>query len=73
MTGDYTKEKELEMLDKAYVNHSTFMATSIEIWSVLQDFTPTVFYHEGGAQAGNEQAINESQKKDIAGIFISYQ
>lgn len=61
---ELTKEKELEMLDKAYANHSTFMATSTEIWAGLQDFTPTVVYHEGGVRAGNEQAINESQKND---------
>ena len=59
-----TKEKELEMLDNAYANHSTFMATSTEIWAGLQDFTPTVVYHEGGEQSNDEQAINESQKKD---------
>lgn len=61
-----TKEKELEMLDKAYANHSIFMATSTEIWAGLQNFTPTVIYHKGNTQSDNEQAINENQKKDTA-------
>ena len=30
---ELTKEKELEMLDKAYEKHSIFMATSTEIWA----------------------------------------
>ena len=63
---ELTKEKELEMLDKAYANHSIFMATSTEIWAGLQNFTPTVVYHKGNTQSDNEQAINENQKKDTA-------
>lgn len=43
------------MLDKAYANHSTFIATSTEIWAGLQDYTPTVIYHK----SGNEQVIND--------------
>ena len=61
---ELTKEKELEMLDKAYANHSTFMATSTEIWAGLQDFTPTVIYHKDSIQTDNEQAIDEKQEKD---------
>jgi len=34
---ELTKEKELEMLDKAYANHSEFMATSTEIWQTLNE------------------------------------
>ena len=56
---ELTKEKELKMLDKAYANHSTFMATSTQIWADLQNFTPTVVYHKGAIQAASEQAINE--------------
>ena len=52
------------MLDKAYANHSTFMATSTEIWAGLQDFTPTVIYHKDSIQTDNEQAIDEKQEKD---------
>lgn len=37
---ELTKEKELEMLDKAYEKHSLFIATSTQIWADLQDFTP---------------------------------
>ena len=59
---ELTKEKELEMLDKAYANHSTFMATSTEIWADLQDFTPMVTYHEGDTQVDGEQSANTSQK-----------
>lgn len=51
---ELTKEKEIAMLDKAYANHSTFMASSTEIWADLQDYTPTVVYHK----EGNEQAID---------------
>lgn len=32
-TQELTKEKELEMLDKAYETHSRFMATNTQIWS----------------------------------------
>ncbi len=60
---ELTKEKELEMLDEAYANHSTFMATSTEIWAALQDFTPMVTYHKGDTQVDGEQSANTSQKK----------
>lgn len=56
---ELTKEKEIAMLDKAYVSHSTFMATSTEIWAGLQEFTPTVIYHKGNTQKTNEQSIHE--------------
>lgn len=59
---ELTKEKELDMLDKAYENHSNFMATSTEIWSELQDFTPSVVYHKGSEQTEKEQNISESQE-----------
>lgn len=61
---ELTKEKELDMLNQAYENHSDFMATSTEIWSELQDFTPTVTYHKGGGQAEQEQSKGEG--KEIA-------
>ena len=63
---ELTKEKELEMHDKAYANHSTFIATSTEIWADLQDFTPTVVYHKGSTQSDEEQAVNESRKENTA-------
>ena len=64
---ELTKEKELEMLDKAYVNHSTFLATSIEIWADLQDFTPTVVYHKGSQQSDEEASVSESRKEEVTG------
>ena len=51
------------MLNQAYENHSNFMATSTEIWSELQDFTPSVVYHKGSEQTANEQNIGENQEK----------
>ena len=57
---ELTKEKEMEMLDKAYEKHSLFIATSTEIWADLQDFTPTIVYHKG-----NQQSVNESRKEDV--------
>lgn len=44
-----TKEKELEMLDKAYEKHSKFMAASTEIWGNLQGFKPQITYHSKSA------------------------
>lgn len=61
---ELTKEKELEMLDKAYTHHSTFIATSTEIWADLQDFTPTVDYHKGSKQYDEELSVNESRKEE---------
>ena len=62
---ELTKEKELEMLDKAYANHSTFLATSTEIWADLQDFTPTVVYHKGSKQSDEEPSVNEVRKEEV--------
>ena len=62
LTFKTTKEKELDMLNQAYENHSNFMATSTEIWSELQDFTPSVVYHKGSGQTANEQNIGENQE-----------
>ena len=49
-TQELTKEKELEMLDKAYETHSRFMATNTQIWSELQDFKAQTVYHSGGSE-----------------------
>ena len=62
---ELTKERELEMLDKAYEKHSLFMATSTEIWSDLQDFTPTVVYHKDSKQSEGEQFVNESRQEEV--------
>lgn len=49
-TQELTKEKELEMLDKAYETHSRFMATNTQIWSELQGFKAQTVYHSGGSE-----------------------
>lgn len=59
---ELSKEKELNMLNQAYENHSNFMATSTEIWSELKNFTPTVTYHKGSGQAEQEQSIGEGKE-----------
>lgn len=56
------KEKELDMLNQAYENHSNFMATSTEIWSELKNFTPTLTYHKGSGQAEQEQSLGEGKE-----------
>ena len=64
-----TKEKELEMLDKAYEQHSKFMATSTEIWSNLQDFKPQITYHSKStdtAQSISTDNIGKSGMKEQA-------
>ena len=56
---ELTKEKELDMLNRAYESHSTLMAASTEIWQGLQDFTPTVQYSKGGSgQAVSDQSAS---------------
>ena len=61
-TQELTKEKELEMLDKAYETHSRFMATNTQIWSELQGFKAQTVYHSGGSEkeaaAVKEQACH---------------
>ncbi len=60
---ELTKEKELEMLDKAYETHSRFMAVSTQIWSELQDFKARTVYHSGNAKT--EVAAEKSQKGNV--------
>lgn len=43
-----TQEKELELLDKAYEQHSKAMASFTESLSGLQDFKPQIIYHHSG-------------------------
>ena len=52
---ELTKEKELEMLDKAYEKHSIFMATSTEIWTDLKDFQPQITYYSNTGQAATSE------------------
>lgn len=49
-TQELTKEKELEMLDKAYETHSRFMAANTQIWSELQGFKAQTVYHSGSSE-----------------------
>lgn len=61
---ELTKEKELEMLDKAYEKHSIFMATSTEIWSRLIDFQPKInYYSNTGQEATSETQILQAGYK----------
>ncbi len=57
---ELTKDKELEMLDKAYDTQSRFMSVSTQIWSELKDFKAQVNYHSGGAQAQETAVKNKS-------------
>ncbi|MCM1468791.1 MAG: hypothetical protein NC086_11635 [Alistipes sp.] len=62
---ELTKEKELEMLDKAYENHSRFMAESTQIWSGLRDFKVQIIYHKGngGAMQPQQEPIRDTKKE----------
>ena len=63
---ELTKEKELEMLDKAYEKHSIFMATSTEIWADLKDFQPQITYYlnTGQAATSETQTFQAGYKKN---------
>ena len=60
-----TKEKELEMLDKAYEKHSKFMAASTEIWSNLQDCKPQITYHSKSADITQSVSTDNIRKRGI--------
>ena len=60
-----TKEKELEMLDKAYEKHSKFMAASTEIWSNLQDFKPQITYHSKSADIAQSVSADNTGKSGM--------
>lgn len=62
---ELTKEKELEMLDKAYEKHSKFMAASTEIWSNLQDFKPQITYHSKGADTAQSVSADNTGKSGM--------
>lgn len=62
---ELTKEKELEMLDKAYEKHSKFMATSTEIWNNLQDFKPQITYHSKSADTAQSVSADNIGKIGI--------
>lgn len=62
---ELTKEKELEMLDKAYEKHSKFMAASTEIWGNLQDFKPQLTYHSKSADTAQSFSEDDTGKSGI--------
>lgn len=55
-----TKEKELELLDKAYEQHSKAMASFTESLSGLRDFKPQITYYHSGNRM-KEQSAYPSQ------------
>lgn len=62
---ELTKEKELEMLDKAYEKHGKFMAASTEIWSSLQDFKSQITYHSKSADTAQSVSADNTGKIGI--------
>lgn len=70
---EMTKEKELEMLDKAYETHSRFMAVSTQIWSELSRFKAQIVYHSGAAETEAPAAKNRSTgvKEHAYSAFMS--
>lgn len=72
-TQELTKEKELEMLDKAYETHSQLMATSTQIWSELKDFKVQITYHssEKETKAPTTQNQNTGIKEQAYHAFIT--
>ena len=66
---ELTKEIDLEILDKAYKNHSLFMASSTQIWSDLQDFKVQIIYQSNsGAMAQENSSTGREEKTDIKGL-----
>ncbi len=62
---ELTKEKELEMLNKAYEKHSKFMAASTEIWSNLQDFKPQTTYYSMSADTAQSVSADNTGKSGM--------
>ena len=68
-TQELTKEKELEMLDKAYETHSRFMAANTQIWSELRRFKAQTVYHSGSS----EKEIDNVKKQSTGVKEQAYQ
>lgn len=60
---ELTKEIELEMLDRAYKNHSLFMASSTQIWSELQDFKVQITYQSNSETMEQAEVFTKSEEK----------
>lgn len=64
---ELTKDKELDMLKRAYESHSTLMAASTEIWAGLKDFTPsTVYSHSGSASVDAQTADKDKAEAAVS-------
>lgn len=61
-----TQETELELLDKAYEQHSKAMASFTESLSNLQDFKPQIIYHRSGSHV-REQSDYQPQSGSADG------
>jgi hypothetical protein len=57
---ELTKEKENEMLEKAYVSHSVFMSASTEIWNSIKNANFHEIYYQNGKSAASD--IKEEQQ-----------
>lgn len=63
---ELTKEKEIDMLNKSYERHSTFMASSMAIWKGLQDFNVNIEHYPAG-----EKQISGSYYESSASVMLS--
>lgn len=61
-----TQETELELLDKAYEQHSMAMASFTESLNDLQDFKPQIIYHRSGSHV-REQSDYQPQSGSADG------
>ncbi len=62
---ELTKDKELDMLKRAYESHSTLMASTTEIWESLKDFKPSTVY--GNSSTGADETQTADTDKADAG------
>lgn len=58
---ELTKDKELDMLKRAYESHSTLMATNTEIWAELKNFTPNTVYSHSSSASNDAQTPSKSE------------
>ena len=58
---ELTKDKELDMLKRAYESHSTLMATNTEIWAELKNFTSNTVYSHSSSASNDAQTPRKSE------------
>lgn len=58
---ELTKDKELDMLKRAYESHSTLMATNTEIWAELKNFTSNTVYSHNSSASNDAQTPSKSE------------